>query len=191
MVGASLRAARCRWLTTRHFLAPVAVLAFISINWRLVAADCSGGLFQTQVKYVTSDGPHGATLADFNRDGILDIAVANLGGYESHGNVVVRLGRGSGGVGDGTFGPPVAFAAGVGPSGLTSGDFNEYGNVDLAIVLPIVERPFAEVPSAESLPLLRDRDGRFRPRRHPRSRGAEQRNQRGVRAARAWFGRRR
>jgi len=46
---------------------------------------------------------------------------------------VVRLGRGSGGVGDGTFGPPVAFAAGVGRSGLTSGDFNEYGNVDLAV----------------------------------------------------------
>ena len=76
MVGASLRAARCRWLTTRHFLAPVAVLAFISINWRLVAADCSGGLFQTQVKYVTSDGPHGATLADFNRDGDVQDAVA-------------------------------------------------------------------------------------------------------------------
>jgi len=63
--------------------------------------------------------------ADFNGDGILDIAVnrtANPGGYIS-----VALGSG-----DRTFGPVTNYAVSY-PTGITASDFDGDGNIDLAV----------------------------------------------------------
>ena len=75
-------------------------------------------------------GNHPVTVnaADFNGDGILDLAVTNVNTM----NVAILLGNG-----DGTFQPQVSYSttAGtmIGPSAMTTGDFNGDGNVDLAI----------------------------------------------------------
>ncbi len=69
--------------------------------------------------------PVEATSADFNGDGIRDLASANNGS----GNLSVLLG-----VGTGSFGaaPGSPFAAGTGPASVTSADFNGDGIQDLA-----------------------------------------------------------
>jgi fibronectin type 3 domain-containing protein len=89
------------------------------------------GTFQTPVAYSTGaagDHPTAVTVADFNGDGILDLAVTKF----NTNNVAIFVGNG-----DGTFKPEVSYGttAGVlhGPGGITIGDFNGDGLVDLAI----------------------------------------------------------
>ena len=64
-------------------------------------------------------------IADFNRDGIPDVAVTN---YDS-GDVSVLLGRG-----DGTFDPQLRSNATTAPANLAVGDFNGDGIPDLAAI---------------------------------------------------------
>ena len=68
----------------------------------------------------------GITVADFNNDGRLDFAVANL--FVS--NIAVRLGQG-----DGTFQSQLTFSTGIysNPGSLVAGDFNKDGNIDIAV----------------------------------------------------------
>lgn len=78
-----------------------------------------------------SDGPNlgtgststGITLADFNKDGLLDIAVANS---LVSGTVSIRLNSGGG-----SFASAVGYSAGSFPVWIRSGDFNLDGNIDL------------------------------------------------------------
>jgi FG-GAP-like repeat len=63
-------------------------------------------------------------VADFNRDGILDIVVAN----RDSADVSVLLGRG-----DGTFAPQLRFDATAAPFALDVGDLNNDGILDLAV----------------------------------------------------------
>lgn len=63
--------------------------------------------------------------ADFNHDGVMDLAV---GAFEGSSGVQVFLGRG-----DGTFKPPVAYAPGSGASALATADLNHDGNPDIVI----------------------------------------------------------
>jgi hypothetical protein len=78
--------------------------------------------------------PSGAKFAqnvavgDFNRDGKLDLAVAHWNGSGPNGGIVgVLLGNG-----DGTFQPPVTYAAGGGaPYSVVVSDFNGDGKLDL------------------------------------------------------------
>jgi hypothetical protein len=69
-------------------------------------------------------GPQSVAIGDFNRNGRLDLAVANTGSN----TVAVLLGNG-----DGTFQAPVTLGVGVSPSSVTAGDFNGDGRPDLAI----------------------------------------------------------
>jgi len=70
--------------------------------------------------------PEAIVAGDFNNDGKLDLAIANLG----DGTVTLLLGNG-----DGTFttaaGSP--YAVGKGPIGIAAADFNRDGKLDLAV----------------------------------------------------------
>lgn len=68
--------------------------------------------------------PEQIVFADFDRDGLLDLAVANKG------NGVVSVFQGAGG---GLFNPAASVAAGVGSIGLAVGDFDGDGLPDLAV----------------------------------------------------------
>jgi hypothetical protein len=65
-------------------------------------------------------------LADFNNDGILDIAASN--NFSSYGELKILLGNG-----DGTFGLPSIYTLGTGAQGLSVADFNQDGNLDIAV----------------------------------------------------------
>ena len=70
-------------------------------------------------------------MADFNEDGILDIAVGDAG----FNGVGILLGQGSGGVGNGSFGSPTIFNNGNQCAGLVVGDWNQDGILDLPGVM--------------------------------------------------------
>ena len=72
----------------------------------------------------TGTKPSGVVAADFNGDGIMDLAVVN----SVDNTVSILLG-----VGDGTFASQTIFATGKTPVAIAAGDFNGDGNVDLAI----------------------------------------------------------
>ncbi|NYF80821.1 Ig-like domain repeat protein [Granulicella arctica] len=67
-----------------------------------------------------------SVIADFNGDGIPDMATANASFTE--GTMSVLLGNG-----DGTFKTPVTYTAGIFASAIVTGDFNNDGVVDIAV----------------------------------------------------------
>ena len=71
-------------------------------------------------------GPQSIAVADFNGDGIQDVAVAN----SLSNDVTILLGNGSGGFSAASGSP---FAAAAGPYSVAVGDFNEDGIQDLAV----------------------------------------------------------
>jgi hypothetical protein len=89
------------------------------------------GSFRSPVAYATGnsgDHPIAVSAVDFNGDNKLDLAVTNLNAK----NVAILLGNG-----DGTFQTRVTYPTTsvgfIGPSAMTTGDFNGDGKVDLAI----------------------------------------------------------
>ncbi len=86
------------------------------------------GTFATKVDYALDDGPEAIINADFNADGIQDLAIAS----STNGNVSILLGNGSNGKGTGTFGTRTDYAVGTSPQDLTYGDFNADGILDIA-----------------------------------------------------------
>ncbi|PBQ31003.1 hypothetical protein CNR22_04200 [Sphingobacteriaceae bacterium] len=72
----------------------------------------------TSVPGPTLYGPLSIVAADFNNDGLMDIATPSS----------VLPGNGNG-----TFGTAFTFTTGTGPHGVTAGDFNNDGNMDLAV----------------------------------------------------------
>jgi sugar lactone lactonase YvrE len=87
------------------------------------------GTFKTAATPSTGDGSSSVKVADFNSDGIPDLAVVN----ESGGNVTILLGNG-----DGTFTQAANSPVGVGnyPFSVAVGDFNGDGVPDLAVAMP-------------------------------------------------------
>jgi hypothetical protein len=81
------------------------------------------GTFQAAQGYAVGAGPSSVVVEDFNRDGIPDVAVANLAG-----TVSVLLGNG-----DGTFQLAQDYLAGPVPTSLAVGDFNGDGYPDLVV----------------------------------------------------------
>lgn len=82
------------------------------------------GGFSAPTDFAVGSSPIGLVVRDFNRDGFLDIAVANT---DSH-NVSILKGDGQSG-----FGPATNFPANSFPLSITSGDFDGDGYLDLAV----------------------------------------------------------
>ncbi len=87
------------------------------------------GTFPAQATYPVGSGsdPYDSDYilaADFNKDGKLDLVVAN---YDEN-TMSIFLGNG-----DGTFQTQVEYPTGDGPNDLAIGDFNHDGNLDVAI----------------------------------------------------------
>ncbi|MFQ6421331.1 MULTISPECIES: FG-GAP repeat domain-containing protein [unclassified Bacillus (in: firmicutes)] len=85
------------------------------------------GTFQSAVNYpvgTVGSFPLFVTVADFNNDGLLDLAVGNLGTN----NISVLLGNG-----DGTFQAAVNFEVGQSPEVIIAADFNNDGAIDIAV----------------------------------------------------------
>ena len=95
------------------------------------------GTFRPHVDYAVhlllsflDANPQFLVAADFDRDGKLDLAVADYAGNNIWGSVSVLFGNG-----DGTF-PEISQTtvfAGPSPSGIMAGDFDHDGEVDLAV----------------------------------------------------------
>jgi FG-GAP-like repeat/FG-GAP repeat len=83
--------------------------------------------FITAPTFPAGDSPAAVAIGDFNRDGILDLVVANPD--STSGTVSILLGNG-----DGTFQDPKAYAAGPAPCSVAVGDLNGDGVLDLAVV---------------------------------------------------------
>jgi FG-GAP-like repeat/FG-GAP repeat len=76
---------------------------------------------------LAADGPNWEGIADVDRDGRLDLAVAN----ELTDSVSIRLGDGTGG-----FGAPTAVPVGDTPTSLALADFTRDGRLDMAVANP-------------------------------------------------------
>jgi hypothetical protein len=109
-----------------------------------VLAGLGGGRFANAVALQTQNVGQVIRMADFNHDGIPDLAVLTAAG------VSIYLGDGKGG-----FSSPVTYDAGPGPTGLTIADLNRDGNPDL-----LIGNAYGDV-----LVLLGNGDGTLRPYR--------------------------
>jgi hypothetical protein len=96
-------------------------------NVSILLGNGSGGFVQAPGSPVAVGSfPLAAVVGDFNGDGIVDLAVANV----TSNNVSILLGNGSGGFAQAP-GSPVA--VGIEPNYVVAGDFNGDGIVDLAV----------------------------------------------------------
>ena len=92
---------------------------------RQSAAGNGDGTFRPAVRYPVGYESSGVAVADFNHDGIADLAVTSLVSND----VTTLLGNG-----DGSFRvTPTTYVAGVGASSLAAGDFTGDGFPDLAV----------------------------------------------------------
>jgi hypothetical protein len=77
---------------------------------------------------IATDFPNQIISADFNGDGLPDLALVDTGVNEIGQAVEILLGTNNGG-----FGPATAFPTGTQPEGLTATDFNHDGHLDLVV----------------------------------------------------------
>jgi FG-GAP-like repeat/Lectin C-type domain len=103
------------------------------------------GSFGAPVDLSLTDGLNGVATADFNHDGALDLAIANI----STNQLLVLLNRGHR-----TFALAGQYAVGDGPTGVAAADFNGDGAIDLAV---------SSHRSSNLCVLLNRGDGTFQP----------------------------
>ena len=84
--------------------------------------------FRTAPTYPAGICPWTVAVADFNGDGIPDLAVANYGENGNDAGVSILLGNG-----DGSFQAPLSYVFGAAEPYLAVGDFNDDGHPDVAL----------------------------------------------------------
>src|SRR5437773_689958 len=118
-----------RYLIHRNLFAPLFVLSLIMLSLCVVrpgeAADPCGIPNFSGPTTISLTTPKSIVIADFNKDGKLDLAAAN---NRISGTVSILLGDGTGG-----FAAPINFPGGRMPTFLAAGDLNNDGNPDLVI----------------------------------------------------------
>jgi uncharacterized repeat protein (TIGR01451 family) len=111
---------------TGRFLGTLTPLFGKPLTEILSIANTSSGLTAASGSPFTTGGnPIGVAQADFNGDGVLDVAVADAGG-----TVRLLIGNGSGGFTGGT----TVTLTGINPHAIVAGDFNGDGHADLAVL---------------------------------------------------------
>lgn len=107
------------------------VACAISGDVAILPGSGSGGLgdgtFDAAVLVAAGKRPEDLMLADVNSDGISDVLVAD---YNADA-VLLLIGLGAPGSGDGTFAAPLSFTVGDAPMGLAAGDINGDGILDV------------------------------------------------------------
>jgi hypothetical protein len=98
----------------------------IDLGTATLAAQTVLHSFGTGMKRKTSNEPAQTVVADFNGDGIPDVASANASFGETS-TMSVFIGKGNG-----LFEPPVDYTTNTFTSGIVSGDFNQDGIPDIA-----------------------------------------------------------
>ncbi|HUO29368.1 MAG TPA: FG-GAP-like repeat-containing protein [Bryobacteraceae bacterium] len=115
------------------------------------------GTFQRPQSFPTGNAfPISIAVGDFNKDGKPDIAAATS--YDATGSdyLAVLLGNG-----DGTFQPFQSYPVDPSPRWISAGDFNEDGNLDVAVsICPPGNAPYCGGPSTVGV-LLGNGDGTF------------------------------
>ena len=81
------------------------------------------GTFRPQMTYAAGEYPQQIAMADFNGDGVLDLAFTN---FTSPGNISICLG-----MGNGSFALPSSFPLKFPPRSILAADFNRDGHADL------------------------------------------------------------
>ena len=132
-VGASPTAALCEDLN-QDGIQDVALLANGSNTLVVMlgqgAAGVGNGNFAAPVSVATGPGPASMAIFDANGDGILDAVV----GGQADSSLVLHLGQGTGGVGNGSFGAASLIAKlPFSPTAIATGDFDTDGVTDVAV----------------------------------------------------------
>jgi hypothetical protein len=109
----------------------------------------AAGGFLPPMSFAAGTNPQFVAIGDFNRDGKLDLAVADNIFSPNPGFVSVLLGNG-----DGTYQTPVAYGPFSNPISIAVGDFNGDGKLDLAVADDILGNGTVSV-------LLGNGDGTF------------------------------
>jgi hypothetical protein len=87
------------------------------------------GRFWPHMYFVAGPGPISISSSDFDRDGALDLVLADANTpYTGPGKIALLFGNG-----DGTFGAPVLYDAGIQAVAVTTGDFNADSKPDVAV----------------------------------------------------------